>query len=129
MLLPGVGEVDGADIVVNDAWPEGMGSSLREGLLSLTERDGNEEAASASPDPLRQAESGQMIALLRQALFKLPERAREVYLLNRITGMSYSQIARHRGITAKTVEKHVARALQGLRRELGADAFGMGGDE
>lgn len=37
-----VGEVDGADIVVNDAWPEGMGSSLREGLRTLTERAGVE---------------------------------------------------------------------------------------
>ncbi len=62
-----------------------------------------------------------MLSLLRQALFKLPERAREVYLLNRITGMSYTQIARHCGITAKTVEKHIARALQGLRQELGSD--------
>ncbi|MCW2067379.1 UNVERIFIED_ORG: RNA polymerase sigma-70 factor (ECF subfamily) [Stenotrophomonas maltophilia] len=96
--------------------------------LSLTERDGNEEAASASPDPLRQAESGQMLALLRQALFKLPERAREVYLLNRITGMSYTQIARHCGITAKTVEKHIARALQGLRKELGPDPLHNDGD-
>ena len=34
-----VGEVAGADIVVNDAWPEGMGSSLREGLRSLSARD------------------------------------------------------------------------------------------
>ena len=42
-------------------------------------------------------------------------------LLNRITGMSYAQIARHCGITAKTVEKHIARALQGLRQELGPD--------
>jgi RNA polymerase sigma-70 factor (ECF subfamily) len=47
--------------------------------------------------------------------------ARAVYLLNRITGMSYTQIARHCGITAKTVEKHIARALQGLRQELGSD--------
>ena len=30
-----VGEVAGADIVVNDAWPEGMGSSLRSGLQAL----------------------------------------------------------------------------------------------
>lgn len=30
-----VGRVDGADIVVNDAWPEGMGSSLRAGLQAL----------------------------------------------------------------------------------------------
>lgn len=32
-----VGEVSGADILVNDAWPEGMGSSLRVGLQSLTD--------------------------------------------------------------------------------------------
>ena len=87
--------------------------------LSRAERDGSDEPSSTSADPLRQAESGQMLALLRQALFKLPERAREVYLLNRITGMSYTQIAQHCGITAKTVEKHIARALQGLRQELG----------
>ncbi|WHL20567.1 MULTISPECIES: RNA polymerase sigma factor [Stenotrophomonas] len=97
--------------------------------LPLAEQDLPSEAPFSTPGPLRQAESGQMLNALRQALLKLPERCREVYLLNRITGMSYSQIARHRGITAKTVEKHVARALQGLRRELGADAFGMGGDE
>ena len=32
------------------------------------------------------------------------------------------------GITAKTVEKHIARALQGLRQELGPDTFGQDGD-
>lgn len=61
--------------------------------------------------------------MLRQALFTLPYRCREVYLLNRINGMSYAQIARHCGISAKTVEKHIACALRGLRKELGADAF------
>lgn len=30
-----VGHVEGADIVVNDTWPEGMGSSLRLGLAHL----------------------------------------------------------------------------------------------
>ena len=96
--------------------------------LPLGERDVSEAPHGTSPDPLRQAESGQMIALLRQALFKLPERAREVYLLNRITGMSYAQIARHCGITAKTVEKHIARALQGLRKELGSNPLHTDGD-
>ena len=80
--------------------------------LSLAEHEGHDEPTSPSPDPLRQAESGQMLSLLRQALFKLPERAREVYLLNRITGMSYTQIARHCGITAKTVEKHIAKGMR-----------------
>lgn len=37
-----VGHVEGADIVVNDTWPEGMGSSLRLGLAHL--RDQTEAA-------------------------------------------------------------------------------------
>lgn len=96
--------------------------------LSLAEPDAPAEPPCALPGPLRQAESRQMLNTLRQALLKLPERCREAYLLNRISGMSYSQIARHRGVTAKTVEKQIARALQGLRRELGTDAFNMDGD-
>lgn len=32
-----VGDVDGADIVVNDHWPEGMGSSLRMGLQAISD--------------------------------------------------------------------------------------------
>lgn len=88
-----------------------------------TPEDCIEEPACHAAGPLRQAESGQMLVLLRQALFRLPYRCREVYLLNRINGMSYAQIARHCGISAKTVEKHIARALQGLRKELGANAL------
>ena len=30
-----VGDVPDAEVVVNDAWPEGMGSSLRAGLAAL----------------------------------------------------------------------------------------------
>lgn len=91
--------------------------------LQLAEGDDPDAPSSSTPGPLRQAESGQMLALLRQALFTLPDRCREVYLLNRISGMSYAQIARHCGISAGTVEKHIARALQGLRQELGPDTL------
>jgi nicotine blue oxidoreductase len=33
-----VGDVAGADIIVNDTWPEGMGSSLRTGLQALLDQ-------------------------------------------------------------------------------------------
>ncbi len=95
---------------------------------ALAEDGAANELPCTAPGPLRQAESGQMLALLRQALFKLPDRCREVYLLNRLSGMSYTQIARHCGITANTVEKHIARALQGLRKELGPDSFRKDGE-
>ena len=40
-----VGDVRGADVLVNDAWPEGMGSSLRAGLDRLTELAPDADAA------------------------------------------------------------------------------------
>jgi len=55
---------------------------------------------------------------VRAAILQLPPRCREVYLLNRIEGMSYSQIARHCGISVKAVEKHVGKALLLLRLKL-----------
>lgn len=39
-----VGHVDGANVVVNDAWPEGMGSSLRTGLAHLRDETGADRA-------------------------------------------------------------------------------------
>lgn len=50
---------------------------------------------------------------------RLPERTQEVYVLSRIDGLSYSQIARQTGISAKAVEKHMGRALAALRQGLG----------
>lgn len=98
-------------------------SAHANGHLPLAESGSADEPQCSAPSPQHQAESAQMLDALRQALFKLPDRCREVYLLNRVSGMSYAQIARHCGITANTVEKHIARALQGLRKELGADTL------
>ena len=66
----------------------------------------------------------QELALVRAAILQLPERCRQVYLLNRIDGLSYSQIAQHCGISVKAVEKHIGKALSLLRTKLrseGAD--------
>ena len=60
----------------------------------------------------------QELALVRAAILKLPERCRQVYLLNRIDGLSYSQIAQHCGISVKAVEKHIGKALSLLRSKL-----------
>jgi len=63
-------------------------------------------------------EHEQELALVRAAILKLPERCRQVYLLNRIDGLSYSQIAQHCGISVKAVEKHIGKALSLLRSKL-----------
>jgi len=61
---------------------------------------------------------------VRAAVLRLPPRCREVYLLNRIEDMSYTEIARHCGISVKAVEKHIGKALSLLRVHLRGDNGG-----
>lgn len=61
----------------------------------------------------------QAAARLWEALMTLPARSQEIYVYNRIDGMSYTEIARHCGISTKAVGKHLARALILLRQRLG----------
>lgn len=65
----------------------------------------------------------QELAAIRELILRLPGRCRQIYLLNRIEGMSYSEIARHCGISVKAVEKHVAKALLHLRKGLGERGY------
>ncbi|RDZ29014.1 RNA polymerase sigma factor [Lysobacter silvisoli] len=60
----------------------------------------------------------QELARVREAILRLPDKCRQVYLLNRIEGMSYTEISRHCGISVKAVEKHIGRALVLLRLRL-----------
>ncbi len=52
----------------------------------------------------------QRLKQIETVLTQLPPRCREVFLLHRLEGLSYSQIARHCGISVSAVEKHIARA-------------------
>jgi len=49
----------------------------------------------------------------------LPLRQKEVYLLHRIEGLKYSEIAERLNISVKTIENHMARALTTIREKLG----------
>jgi RNA polymerase sigma-70 factor (ECF subfamily) len=53
------------------------------------------------------------------AVTALPARCREVFLLNRRQCLSYAQVAEMLGISVKTVEIHMTRAMKTLRVALG----------
>lgn len=52
------------------------------------------------------------------AIDKLPERCREIFLKSRIEGMKYREIAEELNISTNTVENHISIALKKLRVEL-----------
>ena len=52
------------------------------------------------------------------ALQKLPEKIRTVFILNQLEGFKYAEIAETLGVSSKTVEKRMAKALRMLREQL-----------
>lgn len=51
---------------------------------------------------------------LNQGLGKLPERTREIFLLQRIEGLTYRDIAATLDVSKGTVDKHMAKAMMFL---------------
>jgi len=54
-------------------------------------------------------------SLLTQAFDQLPPKCREVFALSRINGLSYQQISEVLGISIKTVENQIGKALKIVR--------------
>jgi RNA polymerase sigma-70 factor, ECF subfamily len=50
---------------------------------------------------------------------ELPQRQKEVFLLNRMEGLKYNEIAERLGISVNTIENHVSHALKTIRKKLG----------
>ncbi len=78
-----------------------------ENLLELSDDSGT--------DVLVEKELHQSIKL---AIDELPEKCREVFLLNRYENLKYQQIADQLGISVKTVEAQMSKALRHMRIKL-----------
>lgn len=64
-------------------------------------------------------EAGSDLRRVEAALRALPERTRHIFLLNRIHGQTYGQIARSMALSQSSVEKHMMRALQVCKASVG----------
>ncbi|OBU52215.1 hypothetical protein A9K69_16755 [Stenotrophomonas maltophilia] len=69
-----------------------------------------------SPDEILQSQ--QELAMVRAAILRLPEHCRHIYLLNRMDGLTYAQIAQKYNLSLKAIEKQMSKALSLINHHL-----------
>ena len=55
---------------------------------------------------------------IRKEIDNLPPKCREVFILSKIDGLKYKEIALKLNISTKTIENHMTRALKQIREAL-----------
>ena len=73
------------------------------------------------PSPERHLIAEEQLDRLMQAIQRLPPKCQQVFVLSRFHDMSYPQIAQRCGISVKMVEKHITKALEMCRIEVGGE--------
>ncbi|MEQ9592430.1 MAG: RNA polymerase sigma-70 factor [Cyclobacteriaceae bacterium] len=97
-------------------------TSVRNRCLNHIRSGKKHVALEDSPEQM-QPESGELELQelemqVEMAINSLPEKCRMIFELSRYEGLKYSQIAEKMGISVKTVEGQMTKALGILRREL-----------
>ncbi len=69
-------------------------------------------------DPERVLSGKEELNAATSALLSLPERTRTVFVLRRLEGWRFGEIARHLGISVSAAEKHMVKAIRHLTTEM-----------
>ncbi|MBX8492744.1 sigma-70 family RNA polymerase sigma factor [Pseudomonas cichorii] len=104
------------NIAIDHLRSEGVRSRISESLET-----GQDES---SNDPRAALEANNDLRHVEAALRGLPERTRQIFLLNRIHGRKYAEIAKAMALSQSAVEKHMMRALQACKASLEQDSAG-----
>ena len=90
--------------------------------LKIEQRSEPEVRGESSSNPPADAALVQqeLSTAVQRAVQALPDRCREVFELSRVHGLKYAEIAHALGISVKTVEAQMGKALRTLRERLAA---------
>ncbi len=88
-------------------------------ILKFRESSSSRKKDTDNETPLFILEEKEFALKVKNTIASLPDKEREVFLLNRIDKLKYKEIADFLGISIKTVEKHISRALKTIRKEIG----------
>jgi len=86
-------------------------------VVPMTSVSDNYPTSTPRPDAMAQVE--EMQKKLVGSLAKLPERQMQVFVMSRMEGLDYKEIAQHLNCSEATVRVHLYRALRKISRELG----------
>lgn len=145
-----LGSAEAAEDVVQDVfvavWQRGLPTeceasprpylfrAARNGAISQVRRERARErwraeaghaASDANDSAAARLEVEELDAAIARAVDALPERCRMVFTLHREHGLTYAEVAEVMGISRKTVENQMSRALAVLRQRL-APYLGVG---
>jgi RNA polymerase sigma-70 factor (ECF subfamily) len=74
--------------------------------------------STATPDPERQAISRELSGFVEDAIDRLPDGSREVFVLREVQGLDTAETAASLGISEDAVKTRLSRAKSALRRDL-----------
>jgi RNA polymerase sigma-70 factor (ECF subfamily) len=74
--------------------------------------------ATSTPDPERQAFARELGVLIESAIDRLPDGAREVFVLRQVEGMSTEEVAATLDVSEAVIKTRLSRARATLRRDL-----------
>ncbi|GAA3605017.1 RNA polymerase sigma-70 factor [Flavivirga amylovorans] len=60
-----------------------------------------------------------LIELVKSEIQNLPPKCKAVFVMSKLEGLTYNEIAEHNKIAVRTVEMHMARAFEIMREKLG----------
>ena len=93
---------------------DGYSQAMRE----YYEWDLNTRIATLEACDPAELDSGELQELIDRTLEMLPPKTREMFLLSRADGKTFAEIAGICGVSVKTVEYHIGKALKLFHREL-----------
>ncbi|MEM1123605.1 MAG: RNA polymerase sigma-70 factor [Bacteroidota bacterium] len=88
---------------------------IRDQKIDFRNAPAKENLVSKTASIEQELAAGNLQQEIDRAIDSLPEKCRLVFVLSRFEEMSYQQIADHLGISIKTVENQISKALKSLR--------------
>jgi RNA polymerase sigma-70 factor (ECF subfamily) len=93
----------------------------------VEERLAGRVQSESTPDPLSALTGDELAAVVARAIAELPPRCREVFRLIRQEELSHREVVALLGVSSKTIEIHMTRALSAIRAAVARWRGGEGG--